>query len=216
MATRHLSLSEVLAEAGLKHLLPLFVKEGAECTLAEMQALLAANRPALLNRLKTLGVSVLQERQQLANALSKAEKAGKIGPSVAVPHLCPPVYEEKEGDPSHLTVTLKIDPAVQSNQVKVTMEANYLSIELCGEPTACSGHLWALVRPKDCTWERERSPRPEYDPLAAEADQPRAEPDRIVVSLAKASAEPARLSAFWAANGSAPPLGPSVSSSSRL
>ena len=32
----------------------------------------------------------------------------------------------------------------------------------------------------------------------------------------KASADPARLSAFWAANGSAPPLGPSVSSSSLL
>ena len=47
-------------------------------SLSEMQAKLASNRPLLLNHLKDLGVEKLGERQALANALSKAEKEGRL------------------------------------------------------------------------------------------------------------------------------------------
>jgi hypothetical protein len=183
-STSHLTLSGFLKEADMFHLLPLFVKDELNPVgLPELQALGSANRPLLLARLKELGVSKLGERQQFASALSRAEKAGTVAAPVPTPHLIPVVYTEAD---ETITVRLKIDPSVLSHQLKFHVDANSLSLELLGEPTACCGKLHGLLKPKDCTWEIERSPRPEYDPLLPEAEQPKPAPDEVVVTLTKA------------------------------
>lgn len=157
-AAPKLTLSGFLKEADLFQLLPLFVTEANPTSLGELQALNAANRPVLLTKLKELGVGTLGERQKLANALSKAEKAGTIDVAVPVPHLTPCVYTDSD---FALTVRLKISPETLSHQLKFHVDANSLSMDLFSEPTACRGKLFALVKPKDCTWEIERMKRPE-------------------------------------------------------
>lgn len=168
------------------------VLSAAAATLGDLQARLAANRPLFLSHLKAIGVSKLGERQSLANAISRAEKVGLLAPPVALPHHRPAVFEE---DDETLTVRLKIPAAATSNQFKVSIEVNALRVDFCGEPTALVGTLCAVIKPYDSTWEIERSPPPEYDPLCDAADQPPPSDDVIVLTLTKAT--PGRWSALF-------------------
>ena len=171
------SLSDFLQTCELSHLEPVFA--AAAATLGDLQARLAANRPLFLSHLKAVGVSKLGERQSLANAISRAEKVGLLAPPVALPHHRPAVFEE---DDETLTVRLKIPAAATSNQFKVSIEVNALRVDFCGEPTALVGTLCAVIKPYDSTWEIERSPPPEYDPLCDAADQPPPSDDVIVLT----------------------------------
>ena len=66
------SASVLAAWAGLPHCA---ASLGAE-PLKDLAAVLKANRPALLARLKALGITKLSERQALANALGRSEREG--------------------------------------------------------------------------------------------------------------------------------------------
>ena len=183
------TLAELLEAHGLERLVETLHEKAS---LADLQSRLASNRPLMLAHLKAIGVDRLGDRQALANALSKSEKSGQIAAAVPIAQLRPPIFDE---DDDALTVKLKLPPHVSSNQLKMRVDANSLRVELCGEATACCGKLHALVRPSDCTWELERSPRPEYDPLASASDQPAPE-DTMVISLRKA--EPGRWTTLFA------------------
>ena len=148
------TLAELLEAHGLERLVETLHEKAS---LADLQSRLASNRPLMLAHLKAIGVDRLGDRQALANALSKSEKSGQIAAAVPIAQLRPPIFDE---DDDALTVKLKLPPHVSSNQLKMRVNANSLRVELCGEATACCGKLHALVRPSDCTWELERSPRP--------------------------------------------------------
>ena len=77
----------------------------------------------------------------------------------------------------------------------MSIEVNALRVDFCGEPTALVGTLCAVIKPYDSTWEIERSPPPEYDPLCDAADQPPPSDDVIVLTLTKAT--PGRWSALF-------------------
>ena len=61
-------LTALLTECSLTHLAPNL----GDRSLASMQEMLSAGRPAFLAELKKLGVTALKDRQGLANAISKA------------------------------------------------------------------------------------------------------------------------------------------------
>ena len=94
-----------------------------QTSLPELQALLSSHRPLLLEHLRKLGVEKLGDRQALANALNRAEKAGQLPAARPIPHLQPPIFDE---DDESVTVKLKVPADVQSNQLKVHIDANSL------------------------------------------------------------------------------------------
>ena len=176
-----LDLAALLREEELEHLGPALADQAG---LRELQDLLAANRPFFLTRLKELGVARLGERQKLANALSKAEKAGRLAASVPVPHLRPATYRETGDD--LVVIRLLLPPGAKSNQLAVAIDANSIDVRLLGQATSLVGTLGGLVRAADCLWELERAPAVEEDPLLPAAAQPAAPPDVLVVTLTKA------------------------------
>ena len=136
-------------------------------TLQEMHALLFANRPFFLERLKAVGITRPPDRQKLANALSKASKAGAFPPPNPLPHLHPCIFTETA---ETLTIRLTAAAGVKSHQVQFSVDVNSVSVTVLGERTALCGHLSGIVKPKDCSWEIERTKPPEYDPLLTAAE----------------------------------------------
>lgn len=177
---RH-TLRSLLDEAGLPHLEA--VIDGGGASLTDLQARLSSNRPMLLTYLRDLGIERLGERQQLANALTKAEKAGRLPPPNPMPHLRPATFEEH--DDGTVSVWLQLPANTASSQLKLSLDANSLHVTLAGAPTALAGRLYGLVKPKDCTWQIERAQRAEYDPLVGAAEQPTT-PDTMAITLVKA------------------------------
>ena len=182
---QYATILNLLKASSLDHL---FSTLNEKTSLSEMQSKLASNRPLLLNHLKDLGVEKLGERQALANALSKAEKEGRLPSVRPIAHLQVPIFEEL--DDATITVRLKVPAEVQSNQLKMHSDANSLRVELRGEPTALTGKLYALVKPRETIWELERSKRPEYDPMLDATEQPLPDDDTMCITLYKA--EPGR------------------------
>ena len=97
-----------------------------------------------------------------------------------------PIFEEL--DDATITVRLKVPAEVQSNQLKMHSDANSLRVELRGEPTALTGKLYALVKPRETIWELERSKRPEYDPMLDATEQPLPDDDTMCITLYKRGA----------------------------
>ena len=83
-------MSSFLADLGLAHLSPILP---AESLLAHAQ-LCSADRLAFLRRMKAIGVTSLRERQQLANALMRALRAGAL--SAATPATSSPAATAPE------------------------------------------------------------------------------------------------------------------------
>ena len=161
------SLSTLLSSASLSHLDDIL--QGV--TLDDLQMRLASDRPAFLTYLKRLGVEKLGDRQATANAITKAENSGLLQASTGISYMKPCTWEEHE-DQSTITVTLLVPADTTSNQLKMKCDANSLHVEYRGERTSACGKLFDTVKAADCLWELERSPRPEYDPLADAAEQP--------------------------------------------
>ena len=176
------SLSKLLSSASLSHLDDIL--QGV--TLEDLQMRLASDRPAFLTYLKRLGVEKLGDRQATANAITKAENSGLLQASTGTSYMKPCTWEELE-DQSTITVTLLVPADTTSNQLKMKCDANSLHVEYRGERTSACGKLFDTVKAADCMWELERSPRPEYDPLADAAEQPRAVEDKMVITLVKAT-----------------------------
>lgn len=177
------TIDALLAAAGLETHAPAL--HHANTTLSSLQALLAVNRPHLLEHLRELGVSKLGERQKLANALAKAQREGQLPPPPAVEHLAhfkPPIFVDDE---STVTVWLKVATGTSSNQLKMHVDANSLRVEYCGEPTAVRGKLQGTVKAADCGWQLERAPAAEYNPLLCASEQAGAAEDEMVISLQK-------------------------------
>ena len=146
-------------------------------TLADAQSLLTANRVAFLARLKALGVSKVGERQRLANAIGRAQRAGRIGAVAPVPHMRPCTWSQTE---ETMTVRLTLTAGTASALVGFALDVNSLVVRVGDEHTSASGRLAGLVKPDDSTWELERTPPPATagDLMAA---------DLMVISLAKAT-----------------------------
>ena len=181
LSPRGCVIRRLLDEAGLPHLEA--VIDGGGASLTDLQARLSSNRPMLLTYLRDLGIERLGERQQLANALTKAEKAGRLPPPNPMPHLRPATFEEH--DDGTVSVWLQLPANTASSQLKLSLDANSLHVTLAGAPTALAGRLYGLVKPKDCTWQIERAQRAEYDPLVGAAEQPTT-PDTMAITLVKA------------------------------
>ena len=147
-------------------------------TLVDAQSLLAANRVAFLARLKELGVSKVGERQRLANAIGRAQRAGRIETVAPVPHMRPCTWSQTE---ETVTVRLTLAPGTASAQVDFALDVNSLVVRVGSEHTSASGRLAGLVKPGDSTWELERMP-----PATAQAVDLMAA-DLMVVSLVKAT-----------------------------
>lgn len=175
-------LGAFLQAEGLSELGPTLFEK---ITLSEMQSLLASNRPKFLTKLKELGIVRLGERQKLANALTKAEKDGRLTASRPIRQLIPPCYRENE-DGTTITVRLQLPPAVRSTQITFTCDVNSLKVSILGEHSACCGTLCGIIKPADSTWEIERAQCADYDPLLSASEQPEASPDALVVTLHKA------------------------------
>jgi hypothetical protein len=135
-----------------------------QTSLTDLQTRLASHRPLLLSHLQKLGVEKLSDRQALANALTKSEKAGQLPTVRPIPHWQPPLFDE---DDDTITVWQKVPSDVPLHQLKVHIDANSLRIELRGELTACAGHLHAHVKPRDTMWELVRASPPPRRRLAA-------------------------------------------------
>lgn len=181
------TLQSLLADCGLSD--DLAAAFAAKTTLADLRARLAANRPHLLAHVKELGIAKLPDRQKLANAIARAEKAGQMPAAAlaALPHLRPPVYEEAE---DRVSVRLKVPAGTTTHQLRCNIDANSVRVEYCGERTAACGRLCGHVLPSESDWEIERTPAPEYDPLREARDQqPEALEDTLVITLHKARAE---------------------------
>ena len=173
-----LTFEALLAEESLSHLASSLSEV---VTLADAQALLSANRPAFLAKLKELGVSKLGERQKLANALSRAEKTGRVAAAVPVPHMRPCTWTQTD---EAVTVKLLVAAGTSGRQIDFELDANSLSIRVGGELSSVAGRLAGLVKPTDSTWELERAPPAEPQPYEPASSQPQAE-DLIVVTLVK-------------------------------
>lgn len=175
------TLESLLDSVGLTELADAFT---AKSTLNDLQSRLAANRPHFLAFVRELGVDKLPDRQKLAVAISKAEKAGQIpSASMKLPHLRPPVFEE---DRERVSVWLKVPAGTSTNQLKMHLDANTLRVEYLGEPTAVGGRLCGLVLPTECDWQLERAAAAEYDPLIEATEQPPPPDDTMLISLTKA------------------------------
>jgi hypothetical protein len=179
------TLAALCESCGLDH--HILALEG-NLTLADLQSRLLANRPLLLEHLRGLGMEKLAERQRLANAVGKAEKAGQLPPpEPKYPHLVPSIYEQ---DKETMTVRLKVASGTSSNQLKVRIDFHQLSVQYCTGPTAVNGKLHGAVKPSECTWQIEREPPPEYDPLVSASEQPVMPDDTLVITLQKDIPEP--------------------------
>ena len=152
-------LHELLEQEQLAHLSDVLCQA---TTLADAQALLAANRVAFLAKLKEYGVTKVGERQKLANAISRAEKVGRIGRAVPVPHMRPCTWTQAA---DFVTLKLMIPAGTSSGQVNFDLDVNSLTIRVGGEATSVSGRLAGLVKPADSTWELERAPPTELEPF---------------------------------------------------
>ncbi|KAL1519163.1 hypothetical protein AB1Y20_003423 [Prymnesium parvum] len=155
-------------------------------SIREMQGLLAANRPFFLERLRQAGIEKLIDRQKLANALSRAQKEGSLPPPPAMPHMNPCYFAETT---DQLTVWLSVEAGIKAHQISFSVDANSIQVKVMGEETSLSGRLCGLVKPRECTWEIERTAQPAYDPLLAAADQPPQLPDKVAVCLLKSTPE---------------------------
>ena len=182
-ATGGPGLGEFLQEHGLQELGPRLMDK---LSIMEMHGLLEANRPIFLERLKEVGIDKLAERQKLANALSKAKKRGALPPASPMPHLLPCVFKETA---DQLTVWLAVEAGIKGHQVGFSADANSVDVKVRGERTALSGLLCGHIKPRECTWELERAPPAEYDPLLTAAEQPPTPFDKVVVQLVKATPE---------------------------
>ena len=175
-----LTLEALLEEESLGHYTTTLCQA---TTLADAQSLLAANRVAFLARLKELGVSKVGERQRLANAIGRAQRAGRIEAVAPVPHMRPCTWSQTE---ETVTVRLTLAAGTASAQVGFSLDVNSLVVRVGDEHTSASGRLAGLVKPGDSTWELERSPAPA---AAQHADLMAADmaADVMVISLAKAT-----------------------------
>ena len=162
-----LDLAALLAEEELGHYSEALCQA---TTLPDAQSLLAANRVAFLARLKELGVSKVGERQRLANAIGRAQRAGRIDAVAPVPHMSPCTWSQTDEE---LTLRLRLPAGTASAAVHFDLDVNSLEVRVAGERTSVCGRLAGLVRPADSTWELERAP-------------PAAETDVMLISLAKA------------------------------
>ena len=180
-AVKQPSVAEFLSSCELSHLAEVL----ALASLPDLQSRLTASRPLFLAHLKEIGVSKLGERQALANAVSKAEKAGVLAPAYVAPHQRPPTFEENDQE---ITVRLSIPSDAASNQIKVAFEVNHLRVDYQGEATAVNGQLGGVVKANECVWEIERTPRPDYDPLLDAESQPTVD-DTLVITLVKSTPE---------------------------
>ena len=149
-------------------------------TLADAQSLLTANRVAFLTRLKELGVSKVGERQRLANAIGRAQRAGRIGAVAPVPHMRPCTWSQTA---ETVTVRLTLAAGTASALVGFDLDVNSLVVRVGDEHTSASGRLAGLVKPDDSTWELERTP----PPASARAADDLMAADLMVISLAKAT-----------------------------
>ena len=147
-------------------------------TLADAQSLLTANRVAFLARLKELGVSKVGERQRLANAIGRAQRAGRIEAVAPVPHMRPCTWSQTE---ETMTVRLTLAAGTASALVGFALDVNSLVVRVGDEHTSASGRLGGLVKPDDSTWELERTP------ATAQAADDLMAADLMVISLAKAT-----------------------------
>ena len=86
-------LSSFLSDSGIPHLAAVLCSESSPL---EMYGHLANDRPAFLQALKQMGVDKLGERQQFANSLSKAYKAGRLTPSSTLPRATPSAVAKTE------------------------------------------------------------------------------------------------------------------------
>ena len=86
---QHHTLLTLLKEAGLE---TYFGTLNATTTLLELHERLVSNRPKFLAFVKECGLERLAERQVLANAIIKAEKAGRLAPPNPIPHLRPVIF----------------------------------------------------------------------------------------------------------------------------
>ena len=176
-----LTLEALLEEESLGHYTTTLCQA---TTLADAQSLLTANRVAFLARLKELGVSKVGERQRLANAIGRAQRAGRIEAVAPVPHMRPCTWSQTE---ETVTVRLTLAAGTASAQVGFSLDVNSLVVRVGDEHTSASGRLAGLVKPGDSTWELERSPAPA---AAQRADLMAADlmaADVMVISLAKAT-----------------------------
>ena len=176
------TLESLLASAGLDdHCESLSTKS----SLDELLSRLRVNRPLFLEYVRELGLSKLNDRQKLANALAKADRTGQLPvPTLALPHLKPCTFEE---DDAAVTVRLSVPSATSTNQLKITLDAASLKVDYCGGPTAAHGKLGGQIVTADAFWEVERAARPEYDPLLEAHEQPPPPDDTLVISLPKRS-----------------------------
>ena len=153
-------------------------------SVSDLQSRLLANRPLFLDHIRLLGVTKLGERQKLANAIGKYEKSGQLPlPTRRFPHLEPPIYDEEDGQT--MTVRLKVPAGTAPNQLTLNIEFNTMRAEYCGGVTAAHGTLCGSVKPPDCTWQIERAPQPDYDPLVDASEQAELPDDTMVISLQK-------------------------------
>ena len=183
MTSVPIGLGQFLQEHGLTELGPKLIEK---LSLQEMHGLLMANRPILLERLKEIGIDRLGDRQKLANSLSRASKQGALPPAPPMPHLEPCTFEETA---EQLTVWLSVPAGIKAHQMGVDIDANSVQVHVLGERTALRGRLCGHICPAKCTWELQRSPAVEYDPLLEAAEQPAAAADRVVLTLVKATHE---------------------------
>jgi len=173
-----LALGAFLKEEDLTHLFETLEPHG---TLGVLGATLTANRVLFLSRLKEWGVVRLVERQKLANSLSKAVKAGRVGAAPPTPHLAPCSWTQTDDS---LVIKLAVPSGTHSAEIGVAFEVNSLDISVKGEPSSLCGRLHGLVKPADCLWELERAPNPDPAMFAEREDQ--RDTDTVLVTLAKA------------------------------